>query len=84
MYSEYVFPLIVETSVTSDLVKDFDTRSRGRWQMCMNCTNILGKVPDIQLIVFGTKRKSSLQKVQNLKNEPFLVGFLFYFILYKS
>ncbi|XP_059580075.1 oxygen-regulated protein 1 [Alligator mississippiensis] len=71
-FVEVAIPL-KETSVTSDLVKDFDTRSRGRWQMCMNCTNILGKVPDIQLIVFGTKRKSSLQKVQNLKNEPFLL-----------
>ncbi|KAG6940540.1 hypothetical protein G0U57_015943, partial [Chelydra serpentina] len=41
--------------------------------MWVYCTHIPEKVPDIQVVVFGTKGKSAAQKVQNLKNNPFLL-----------
>ncbi|XP_044862525.1 lipoxygenase homology domain-containing protein 1-like isoform X2 [Mauremys mutica] len=71
-FTELVIPL-KEMTETSDPVKYFDTKSRGRWQMWVYCTHIPEKVPDIQVVVFGTKGKSAAQKVQNLKNDSFLL-----------
>ncbi|XP_043395558.1 oxygen-regulated protein 1 [Chelonia mydas] len=71
-FTELVIPL-KEMTMTSDPVKYFDTKSRGRWQMWVYCTHIPEKVPDIQVVAFGTKGKSAAQKVQNLKNDPFLL-----------
>ena len=82
MGSEYMFVCIAETSVTSLLTKNFDTKSRGRWQTWVHCTQVPEGVPDIQVVVFGSKGKSPAQKVQNLYDNPFLVSF--FFISHKS
>ncbi|XP_075776815.1 oxygen-regulated protein 1 isoform X2 [Pelodiscus sinensis] len=71
-FTELVIPL-KEITMTSDPVKYFDTKSRGRWQMWVYCTHVPEKVLNIQVVVFGTKGKSASQKVQNLKNNPFLL-----------
>ncbi|PKU34548.1 hypothetical protein llap_15148 [Limosa lapponica baueri] len=73
MDSEYIFAFNTETSVTSLLTKDFDTKSRGRWQMWMHCMQVPEDVPDIQVVLFGRKGKSPAQKVQNLNDNPFLL-----------
>jgi len=82
MNSEHMFVLFAETSVTSLPTKHFDTKSRGRWQTWVHCTQVPEDVPDIQVVVFGRKGKSPAQKVQNLHDHPFLVGF--FFISHKS
>ncbi|XP_054048264.1 lipoxygenase homology domain-containing protein 1-like [Rissa tridactyla] len=71
-FVEVAIPL-KETSVTSLLTKNFDTKSRGRWQMWVHCMQVPEDVPDIQVVVFGRKGKSPAQKVQNLNNNPFLL-----------
>ncbi|NXG91299.1 LOXH1 protein, partial [Stercorarius parasiticus] len=71
-FVEVAIPL-KETSVTSLLTKNFDTKSRGRWRMWVHCMQVPEDVPDIQVVVFGRKGKSPAQKVQNLKNNPFLL-----------
>ncbi|XP_062424526.1 lipoxygenase homology domain-containing protein 1-like [Rhea pennata] len=71
-FVEVVIPL-KETSVTSLLTKKFDADSRGRWQMWVDCIHVPEDVPDIQVVIFGKKGKSSAQKVQNLNNNPFLL-----------
>ncbi|NXJ65880.1 LOXH1 protein, partial [Rostratula benghalensis] len=71
-FVEVAIPL-KETSVTSLLTKDFDTKSRGRWQMWMHCIQAPQDIPDIQVVVFGRKGKSPAQKVQNLNDNPFLL-----------
>lgn len=73
---------IAETSVAPLLTKNFDTKSRGRWQTWVHCTQLPKNVPDIQVVVFGRKGKSPAQKVQNLNDSPFLVSF--FFISHKS
>ncbi|XP_056189557.1 lipoxygenase homology domain-containing protein 1-like [Falco biarmicus] len=70
-FVEVAIPL-KETSVTS-LIKNFDTKSRGRWQTWVHCTQVPEDVPDIQVVVFGRKGKSPAQKVQNLSDNPFLL-----------
>lgn len=72
-----MFVFNAETSMTSLLTNDFDAKSRGRWQMWVHCTQVPEDVPDIQVVVFGRKGKSPAQKVQNLNDNPFLVGFFF-------
>ncbi|KAM6375920.1 LOW QUALITY PROTEIN: oxygen-regulated protein 1 [Alca torda] len=71
-FVEVAIPL-KETSVSSHLTKNFDTKSRGRWQMWVHCMQVPEDVPDIQVVVFGRKGKSPAQKVQNLNNNPFLL-----------
>ncbi|KAF1667035.1 Lipoxygenase homology domain-containing protein 1, partial [Aptenodytes patagonicus] len=71
-FVEVAIPL-KETSVTSLLTKDFDTKSRGRWQTWVHCTQVPEDVPDIQVVVFGRKGKSPAQEVQNLNDNPFLL-----------
>ncbi|KAM9260875.1 oxygen-regulated protein 1 [Cariama cristata] len=71
-FVEVAIPL-KETSVTSLLTKKFDTKSRGRWQTWVQCTQVPEDVPDIQVVVFGRKGKSPAQKVQNLNDNPFLL-----------
>ncbi|NXQ80747.1 LOXH1 protein, partial [Nyctibius grandis] len=71
-FVEVAIPL-KETSVTSLLTKNFDTKSRGRWQTWVHCTQVPEDVPDIQVVVFGRKGKSPAQKVQNLNDNPFLL-----------
>ncbi|XP_075561182.1 oxygen-regulated protein 1 [Pelecanus crispus] len=71
-FVEVAIPL-KETSVTSLLPKNFDTKSRGRWQTWVHCTQVPEDVPDIQVVVFGRKGKSPAQKVQNLNDNPFLL-----------
>ncbi|XP_025953665.2 oxygen-regulated protein 1 [Dromaius novaehollandiae] len=71
-FVEVVIPL-KETSVTSLLTKKFDTNSRGRWQTWVDCMHVPEDIPDIQVVIFGKKGKSSAQKVQNLNNKPFLL-----------
>ncbi|NXO58853.1 LOXH1 protein, partial [Aramus guarauna] len=71
-FVEVAIPL-KETSVTSLLTKNFDTKSRGRWQTWVHCTQVPEDVPDIQIVVFGRKGKSPAQKVQNLNDNPFLL-----------
>ncbi|KAM6410328.1 oxygen-regulated protein 1 [Pluvialis apricaria] len=71
-FVEVAIPL-KETSVTSLLTKNFDTKSRGRWQMWVHCMQVPEDVPDIQVVVFGSKGKSPAQKVQNLNDNPFLL-----------
>uniref|UniRef100_A0A8B9BKS5 PLAT domain-containing protein n=1 Tax=Anser brachyrhynchus TaxID=132585 RepID=A0A8B9BKS5_9AVES len=73
MDSEYMFVLNAEMSVTSLLTKQIDTKSRGRWQMWVHCTQVPEDVPDIQVVVFGRRGKSPAQKVQNLNDNPFLL-----------
>lgn len=77
-----MFVFNAETPVTSLPPKNVDTKSRGLWQTWVHCTQIPEDVPDIQVVVFGQKGKSSSQKVQNLNDNPFLVGF--FFISHKS
>ncbi|NXU53866.1 LOXH1 protein, partial [Turnix velox] len=71
-FVEVAIPL-QETSVASHLMKDFDNKSRGRWQMRVHCMQVPDDVPDIQVVVFGRKGKSLAQKVQNLTDNPFLL-----------
>ncbi|XP_009330378.1 PREDICTED: oxygen-regulated protein 1 [Pygoscelis adeliae] len=71
-FVEVAIPL-KETSVTSLLTKDFDIKSRGRWQTWVHCTQVPEDVPDIQVVVFGRKGKSPAQEVQNLNDNPFLL-----------
>nr|XP_047928401.1 oxygen-regulated protein 1 isoform X1 [Anser cygnoides] len=71
-FVEVVIPL-KEMSVTSLLTKQIDTKSRGRWQMWVHCTQVPEDVPDIQVVVFGRRGKSPAQKVQNLNDNPFLL-----------
>ncbi|KAF1413102.1 Lipoxygenase homology domain-containing protein 1, partial [Spheniscus magellanicus] len=71
-FVEVAIPL-KETSVTSLLTKDFDIKSKGRWQMWVHCTQVPEDVPDIQVVVFGRKGKSPAQEVQNLNDNPFLL-----------
>ncbi|XP_017686265.1 PREDICTED: lipoxygenase homology domain-containing protein 1 [Lepidothrix coronata] len=71
-FVEVAIPL-KETSVTSLLVKNFDMKSRGRWQTWVHCTQVPEDVPDIQVVAFGRKGKSPAQKVQNLSDNPFLL-----------
>ncbi|NWT00657.1 LOXH1 protein, partial [Mionectes macconnelli] len=71
-FVEVAIPL-KETSVTSLLVKNFDMKSRGRWQTWVHCTQVPEDVPDIQVVAFGRKGKSPAQKVPNLSDDPFLL-----------
>ncbi|NXX22199.1 LOXH1 protein, partial [Podargus strigoides] len=71
-FVEVAIPL-KETSMTSVLTKDFDTKSRGRWQTWVHCTQLPEDIPDVQVVVFGMKGKSFAQKVQNLNDNPFLL-----------
>ncbi|XP_074675225.1 oxygen-regulated protein 1 [Strix aluco] len=71
-FVEVAIPL-KEKSVTSLLTKNFDTKSRGRWQTWVHCTQVPEDVPDIQVVVFGRRGKSPAQKVQNLNDNPFLL-----------
>lgn len=73
---------VAETSAAPLLTKNFDAKSRGRWQTWVHCTQVPDNVPDIQVVVFGRKGKSPAQKVQNLNDNPFLVSF--FFISHKS
>lgn len=74
-----MFVCIAETSVTSLLTKNFDAKSRGRWQTWVHCIPVPKDVPDIKVVVFGRKGKSPAQEVQNLNDKPFLVSFFFLF-----
>ncbi|XP_074880427.1 oxygen-regulated protein 1 [Buteo buteo] len=69
---EVAIPL-KETSVTCLLTKNFDTKSRGRWQTWVHCIPVPKDVPDIKVVVFGRKGKSPAQEVQNLNDKPFLL-----------
>lgn len=71
-----MFVFTAETSVASLLTKNVDTKSRGRWQTWIHCTQLPDDGPDIEIVVFGRKGKSPAQKVQNLNDNPFLVGFI--------
>ncbi|NWS46848.1 LOXH1 protein, partial [Probosciger aterrimus] len=71
-FVEVAIPL-KETSVAPLLTKKFDTKSRGRWQTWVHCTQVPENFPDIQVVVFGRKGKSPAQKVQNLNDNPFLL-----------
>ncbi|XP_028941560.1 lipoxygenase homology domain-containing protein 1, partial [Antrostomus carolinensis] len=71
-FVEVAIPL-KETSVTSFLTKNVDIKSRGLWQMWVHCMQVPEDVPDIQVVVFGSKGKSPAQKVQNLNDNPFLL-----------
>ncbi|XP_029868281.2 oxygen-regulated protein 1 [Aquila chrysaetos chrysaetos] len=71
-FVEVAIPL-KETSVTSLLTKNFDTKSRGRWQTWVHCIPVPKDVPDIKVVVFGRKGKSPAQEVQNLNDNPFLL-----------
>ncbi|KAJ6662119.1 hypothetical protein lerEdw1_012584 [Lerista edwardsae] len=70
-FTELVIPL-QETNVTSGLVKEFDVKSQGQWRMWVDCAHIPEKMPDIEVLVHGNNGTSIAQRVQNLKNEPFL------------
>lgn len=82
MGSKYRFAFTAETSVTSLPMKNLDTKSRGQWQTWVDCSQVPEDVPNIQIVAFGRKGKSPAQKVQNLSDTPFLVGF--FSISYKS
>ncbi|XP_032775722.1 LOW QUALITY PROTEIN: oxygen-regulated protein 1 [Strigops habroptila] len=73
--TEHWYP---KTSVAPLLTTNFDTKSRGRWQTWVHCTQVPENVPDIQVAVFGRKGKSPARKVQNLNDNPFLltVGYI--------
>ncbi|XP_068044820.1 oxygen-regulated protein 1 [Anomalospiza imberbis] len=71
-FVEVAIPL-KETSVTSLPTENLDTKSRGRWQTRMHCTQVPEDVPNIQVVAFGRKGKSPAQKVQNLSDTPFLL-----------
>ncbi|XP_069635451.1 oxygen-regulated protein 1 [Haliaeetus albicilla] len=71
-FVEVAIPL-KETSVTSLLTKDFDTKSRGRWQTWVHCIPVPKDVPHIKVVVFGRKGKSPAQEVQHLNDKPFLL-----------
>lgn len=60
--------------MTSGLVKEFDVKSQGQWRMWVDCAHIPEKMPDIEVLVHGNNGTSIAQRVQNLKNEPFLVS----------
>lgn len=83
MGSKYRFAFTAETSVASLPMENLDTKSRGRWQTWVHCTQVPEDIPDIQVVAFGRKGKSPAQKVQNLSDTPFLVGFVFHTSLTK-
>ncbi|XP_077208521.1 oxygen-regulated protein 1 [Paroedura picta] len=72
-FTELVIPL-QEVTAPSGLVKDFDARSQGQWRMWMDCTHMPQKMPDIKVLVYGRNGISLAQRVQNFKNEPFLLN----------
>lgn len=82
MSTKYRFAFTAETSVTPLPTKNLDMKSRGRWQTWVHCSQVPEDIPNIQVIAFGRKGKSPPQKVQNLSDTPFLVGF--FSISYKS
>ncbi|XP_049684405.1 oxygen-regulated protein 1 [Accipiter gentilis] len=71
-FVEVAIPL-KESSVTSLLTKNFDAKSRGRWQTWVHCIPVPKDVPDVKIVVFGRKGKSPAQEVQNLNDKPFLL-----------
>ncbi|NXX88039.1 LOXH1 protein, partial [Centropus bengalensis] len=71
-FVEVAIPL-KETSVTSLLEKKFDTKCRGCWHAWVHCTQVPEDVPDIEVVVFGSKGKSPAQKVVNMNDNPFLL-----------
>lgn len=70
-----MFAFTAEASVRSLPMENLDMKSRGRWQTWVHCTQVSEDVPNIQVVAFGRKGKSPAQKVQNLSDTPFLVGF---------
>ncbi|XP_058687118.1 oxygen-regulated protein 1 [Poecile atricapillus] len=73
-FIEVAVPL-KETSVTSLPTENLETKSRGRWQTWVHCTQVPEDAPNIQVVAFGRKGKSPAQKVQNLSDSPFLLTF---------
>ncbi|XP_062836432.1 oxygen-regulated protein 1 isoform X2 [Anolis carolinensis] len=72
-FTETTIPL-QETIAISGSVKDFAARSQGRWRMWMNCANVPEKMPDVEVLVFGTRGKSLPKRVNSFKNESFLLN----------
>nr|XP_033789545.1 oxygen-regulated protein 1 isoform X2 [Geotrypetes seraphini] len=71
-FTELSIP-VQDIKMMSEKVKNFDTVSRGRWNMWLNGTFMSDKMPDIHVVLFGRYGKSSAQKAMNFKNNPFLV-----------
>ncbi|XP_074056585.1 lipoxygenase homology domain-containing protein 1-like isoform X2 [Macrotis lagotis] len=71
-FSEVIIPL-KEVNVIPAVIKNFHVTSRGQWQMWLSASPLPKNMPDIQLIVFGMRGKSTAQKIKNLKSDPFLL-----------
>nr|XP_020861601.1 lipoxygenase homology domain-containing protein 1 isoform X5 [Phascolarctos cinereus] len=71
-FSEVIIPL-KEVNVIPAVIKDSQVSSRGHWQMWLSASPLPENIPDVQLIVFGMRGKSPVQKIKNLKNDPFLL-----------
>ncbi|XP_074134524.1 lipoxygenase homology domain-containing protein 1-like isoform X1 [Sminthopsis crassicaudata] len=71
-FSEATIPL-KEANMIPAVIKDSPVTSKGQWQMWLSASPLPENIPDIQLIVFGMRGKSPVQKIENLKNDPFLL-----------
>ncbi|XP_062987373.1 oxygen-regulated protein 1 [Elgaria multicarinata webbii] len=72
-FTELAVPL-QEMTATFGPVKVFDSRSQGQWKMWLACTHVPEEMPDIKVLVYGTNGTSLAQRVQDFKNEPFLLS----------
>ncbi|XP_063155355.1 oxygen-regulated protein 1 [Candoia aspera] len=72
-FTEVAIPL-QEMTAKSGPVKDFDAKSQGQWRIWMDCVHVPEKMPEINIFAYGTSGVSLAQRVQNFKNEPFLLS----------
>nr|XP_020651634.1 lipoxygenase homology domain-containing protein 1-like isoform X1 [Pogona vitticeps]XP_020651635.1 lipoxygenase homology domain-containing protein 1-like isoform X1 [Pogona vitticeps]XP_020651636.1 lipoxygenase homology domain-containing protein 1-like isoform X1 [Pogona vitticeps] len=63
-----------EMTASSGPVKDFDAKSQGQWRVWLDCAHIPEKMPYVNAVIYGTNGKSLPQRVQNFKDEPFLLN----------
>lgn len=56
-------------------MKGFEAKSQGQWRLWIDCVHVPEKMPEIKILAYGTSGVSLAHRVQNFKNEPFLVGF---------
>ncbi|KAJ7338826.1 hypothetical protein JRQ81_012728, partial [Phrynocephalus forsythii] len=63
-----------EMTTSSGPVKGFNAKSQGQWRVWLDCAHIPEKMPEVNMVVYGTNGKSLPQRVQDFKNEPFLLN----------
>ncbi|KAM3841839.1 oxygen-regulated protein 1 [Vipera latastei] len=72
-FAEVAIPL-QETIEKSGPMKGFEAKSQGQWRLWIDCVHVPEKMPEIKILAYGTNGVSLAQRVQNFKNEPFLLS----------